>query len=307
MTRVGLVCVAMVLAMLAQSACLPNDNGSGGGGGPGTFSNGFVFVRRDDRNLYLVDRADYTHSPPDFSKIIKLTTNGGNSQPSFSKDASRIAFVHTDGAQTEIDVIAIAAAGTAPTLVMRSDSQRQRLRNPVFSPDGSLIAFAYDGAGGASYLGTVGINGSLFQQVTSGPRSYGGPSFYPNGTDVLAIAGDSSSFYNTLERINLNTFNRTIIAPTLGGASSIANRVLVSPDGSKAAFDGRLSGGGSRIFVVQDLSSATITQMTEYDASAQLTNDTFPTWVPNNSVGFSSDFGNSDGTYVLPASSLRAS
>ncbi|MBI3184513.1 MAG: PD40 domain-containing protein [Myxococcales bacterium] len=287
-----------VLLTAALLGC-PLLDGGGGGGGGGTvnFLRGFVYVRKDDRNLYVADQSDY-------SKVARLTTTGNARHPSLSADGKRVVFVRAAGAETEL--MTVPASGGQPTLVLASTATWRNFKSPVFSPEGSRIAFAYD-EGASSALGIVNADGSGFARLAGGGAlSYGSPSFFADGTSVLAMAGNSASTFTQLERVAIATGQATNVTNNLGSeVVQIANRVVVSPDGTRAAFDGRLSSNAVRIFII-NLSSKQVTRLTDYpsDPTAQ---DGFPTWIGTERVGFSSDTGGSDQVYTLPASASKTS
>ncbi len=282
---------------LAVAGCIPGD--SGGGGGLGSFARGFAFVR--ERNIYVVDDSDVNASHP-----LALTTTGDCQNPSLSTNGRRLVFVRGPSDASELWAVNT-TSGATPSLVLGADPSRANVRTPVFSPDGNTIVFAYD-SGGVSYLARVNADGSgMFAQFTSS-NSYTGPSFL-DGSGVIAAQGPSRSTYNQIVRVPLNGTTPQPIVSSLGPeACSIANRVAVSPDGSKVAFDARTRSSGScsgptRIFVV-NLSGGLPTRLTDYVDPAT---DGFPTWVGNSQVGYSSNFRGADQIYVLPASASMTS
>src|SRR4051812_47441586 len=72
--------------------------GSGGGGDGFVFSGGFVFVKKADRNLYAANDSD-------LQTVSRLTTGGGQRQPSLSKDGKTVVFVRQVGTDTEIATV----------------------------------------------------------------------------------------------------------------------------------------------------------------------------------------------------------
>ena len=93
---------------------------------------------------------------------------------------------------------------------------------------------------------------------------------------------------------------------TLGAAATqISNRLVVSPDGTKAAFDGQISSGRSRIFVI-DLTSKSVQQLTNYPSEPDA-RDGFPSWVGADRVAFQSDYGGGDQVYALSSSAQGTS
>jgi Tol biopolymer transport system component len=265
----------------------------GGGGGTPTFRSGFVYIRRDDRNVYLAD--DSAPTIP-----IQVTTGGGYRMPALSRDASKIVFVGGSGANAEIDTISVnAASGIAPTTVVTSDASHSDFRNPVFSPDGSYIVFAYFSSG-SSLLGRVNANGGAIQPISGrASRSYASPSFFPGGSQLLAASGQSAFSYDSLERVSLG--GGAVVITML--PSQLANRVQVSPDGNQVALD-LLSTGASKLWG-SNLTGSSLHQLVSYPAASS--NETFATWVGISQVGYSSDYGGNDSVYVVAASATNGS
>jgi Tol biopolymer transport system component len=271
--------------------------GGGSGGGAVTFTKGWVYVKKDDRNLYAADTTD-TEAPN------RLITGGGIKHPSLSKDGKTVVFVRDVGSDTEIATISVAGGST--TTVFASTATVKNLRNPVFSPSGAKIAFAYD-AGAQSVLGIVNADGTGFQSLTgTSSLSYSSPSFTPTGKALVAGAGSSGSQLLQIEQIDASTGASMSLTSTLGNeAQVISNRVVLSPDGLKAVFDGRVSSGVTRIFVF-DLAALTISRLTDYPADPTAS-DSYPSWLGNDKVSYSSDTGGNDQVYSLSAGAMSSS
>jgi TolB protein len=265
--------------------------GGGGGGGSIAFTRGFTFVRKDDRNVYVADQSDY-------STVAVLTQSGNVRTPSLSKNGSRIVFVRGTGREAELATVS--AQGGAVSTVLASTAQANNFKTPVFSPDGTRIAFSYDD-GASSSIGLVNADGTEFRKLAGGlGLAYAMPSFTPDGAFVVAAAGGVGLALTQVERINVATGMATNITNTLGNeALGIAGRLVVSPDGTRAAFDGRLSTGVTRIFVL-DLATRAVVKMNEYPADPNA-NDSFPCWVSADLLAFSSDFGGNDSVYQKAA------
>jgi TolB protein len=287
---------ALVLFLLPACDFLTGGGGGGGGGG-GTidFVKGLVHVRKDDRNLYIADERDY-------SKVQQLTGGGGIHTPALSADGKVVAFVARSG--TDSAIATIPARGGDFTQVFKATSTVRNVRSPVFTPDGARIVFAYD-EGASAVIGIVNLDGSGFEKVAGGVISYQSPSFLPDGS-LLVAAGSPGSGFTQVERIDLGNRTASNIASTLGNdAQQITSRIVASPDGKLAAFDGRLGSGSSRIFVM-DLTTKVVTQLTDYPSEPNAV-DSAPTWVGNTSVAFSSTTGGADQVYVLAADGVKTS
>lgn len=287
----------LLLALLFPLAGCDLLGGGGGGGGTGggggqtvNFASGFTYVRKDDRNLYLADATDY-QTP------AQLSAGGGVSMPSFSRDAKQIVYVHKTGVETEL--LSVAVSGGTPSTVLRASAGAKNFRTPVFSPDGGLVVFGYD-EGLVPAVGRVEATGANFAKlIGGGALGYGSPSFSADGTRVLVAAGTPGSF-SQLEWVNVDTAVPTPVTNTLGNeALGIANRVVVSPDGTKAAFDAQVSSGVTRIFVI-DLATRVVTKANEYTADPTA-NDSAPCWVGLSQVAYASDSGGNDNVYLVSA------
>ncbi|MBK7857265.1 MAG: hypothetical protein IPJ65_01320 [Archangiaceae bacterium] len=297
MKRLGL------MVLVACSACdfLPGGGGGtgggSGGGGEQPFSKGFVFVRRDDKNVYLSDQAD-------LMTVTRLTDSGGAKQPSFDKEARRVVFVKSTGTDSEVDIVPT-TGGTPTTVIASTTASVKNLRTPVFSLDGQRVFFAYDD-GASSSIGVVNTDGSMFQRLAAGSAlAYAGISLYPDGSALLATAGNSVTQLTQLERISTLNGQATSVTNALGSeATSIVSRAVVSPDAKKAAFDARLASGSVRIFVI-DLATKVVTQLTDYPGEPGA-NDNSPCW-KGSDVCFSSDTGGGDSVYALPSTGMMTS
>ncbi|XXF78451.1 hypothetical protein P2318_01465 [Myxococcaceae bacterium GXIMD 01537] len=286
---------------LGFSGCEPFDDGGGGGGG-GVFNSGFVFVR-GDRNVYAVDQQGDPNSP------TALTTGGRAQQPSVSRGGRSVVFVRKTATGAEVQTVPTVANSQASTVFSTSDTACNGctgLRSPVFSPNGAFIVFVIErGAGAATSLGRVNTDGSGFQELTPGTTiSFGAPSFYPDGQNVLAPAGSGLTQLTQLARVPVDgSSSPRFFNSTLGNeARVVVNRAVVSPDGSKVAFDGEVSTGGSRIFVAT-LSSAgfeTPVAVTEHPGESGA-RDTFPSWMSSSQLGFLSNAGGADNIYRIGA------
>ena len=293
------VIAVAALVLTLQSCFLVGGGGGGGGTGGGTassFVSGFATVRKDDRNLFLTDERD-VNSP------VQLTSTGGVSMPSFSRDGRQLVFARKAGPDTELLLLPV--TGGTPSTLLRSSPTQLNLRTPTFSPDGTRIAFAYDENATSSSVGIVNVDGSGFRKLIGGSAlAYASPSWFPDGASLLVTAGNAGLTQTQVERIDVATGTSTSITNTLGvEVVSIASRLMVSPDGQRAVFDGRVSSGVTRIFVL-DLPSKTTTR--QRNPASGAVNDSAPSWVNSTTFVFSSDEGGNDQVYRQALGSMNA-
>ncbi len=292
---------ALVLS-LGLSACEPIDDGGGGGGGGNVlFTRGFVFVREADRNVYVVDDQGDANSPQ------RLTVGGGASHPSVSRNGRSVVYVQ----QTSTGGFEVRTAPTDgsanPSTVFASGNTQcpgcTNFRFPTFNPSNNVIVFAYNRGTGSNFgLARVNADGSGFQELTPGTTiAYGAPSFFPGGQEVLAPAGSGLNNLNQLARVPLDGSSPQFITSSLGGgARNVLNRAVVSPDGTKVAFDGEVTVGGvttSRIFVAPVMPAwGTPVAVTDHPGETSA-RDSFPSWMGPTQVGFLSGAGGADNIY----------
>lgn len=271
----------------------------GGGTAGGSFTRGFVYVK-SDRNVYAVDDTwDTSVTLP-----LQLTTQGGAYEPTLSRSGRLVAFVYKAGTTVELRTVPTTGQGTPSTvfsIATTGCSGCSNLRMPTFSPDGNTIVFTvYKGT--TSTLARVNADGSGAQFLNTGGYSYiGAASFFANGQSVLATTGTIRDQFNTLIQVPLSGGAPNVISYSLGNeALYVTNRAVVSPDGTKVAFDGRISSGGSRIFVAPISSTlGSVTMVTDYVGES--VEDRFPSWRGNTELGFLSNSGGADQIYRISA------
>lgn len=293
-TRWLLGLLGLMLLVVSGSGCNLLDGGGGGtGGGSGTvpfdFQKGFTFVRKDDRNVFLVDASDT-------STLAALTSSQDAKTPAFRADGARIVFVRGTSSQSQLATVS--TQGGAISTVLTATVSAKNFRTPVFSPDGTRIAFAYDD-GISSSIGLVNADGTDFVKlVGGGALAYASPSFSNDGQQIYAAAGNAGLSLNQIESVAVSTGAPTNLTNTLGNeAMGISGRMALSPDGTKLVFDATIASGVTRIFVI-DVSTKAVTKINEYTAEPN-TSDTFPCWVNSTTIAYSSNSGGNDAVYQI--------
>ena len=299
----GLIAVltAGLALALFSTGCL-DDDGGGGPGGEINFTRGFVFVRNDNQDIYVADLSDYT-------KVGRLTTNGGNRHPSLSSDGRQVVFVHTDASNVSSLMTVATNGGGAPRTVYAADTVagQKNFKHPVISPDGNTIVFVYEVQTTASLAKVSATDGTGFETLTASTLSYASPSFYPVASapnEVLVVAGSGIGQGTQLERINLITGQLLPVTNNLGtDVASISGRAVLSPDGTRVAFEARLAGmsTATRIFVHTFSTGATV-QISDTGAGSADALHSFPTWLSATQVAFVSNEGGANQVYVQSAS-----
>ena len=297
--RVGLaVSVALTLA-----ACEPFELDEGGGGTAGSaFSRGFVFVRESDRNVYALDDKGNPNSP------LVLTRHGGVYQPAVSRNGLLVAYVYRSGSTFELRTVPTTGQGQPSTLLsstaLTGCTGCSNFSYPTFSPDGRTLVFTLS-QNNRTLLARVNTDASGFRLLTGSSSYVFGPAtFMPDGRSVLAAGGSLAGQHNHLIQVNVDSGADAVLNFNLGNeALGVVSRLAVSPDGTKVAFDGRVSSGASRVFVGQFSGQLqSVVQVTGDSGSS-----TYPSWRSNAELGFLSDDGGSDNVYRISAASVRGS
>jgi hypothetical protein len=121
----------------------------------------------------------------------QVTSGGADSEPDWSPDRRRIAFVRQAprGASSSLYVIRRDGGG-----LQRLTRDEQAVSGPAWSGDGRRIAFAASPLAGGSFdVWTVQLGGGAPKLVASGPAEQVAPSFRPNGSVSFTVLepGDS--------------------------------------------------------------------------------------------------------------------
>jgi WD40-like Beta Propeller Repeat len=101
--------------------------------------------------------------------------------PSFSPDSRRIVFTSNRANSSNWDIYSMNVNGTG---LVRLTSTAGLDTEPVFSPDGSKIAFATERYGGDLELAVMGANGSGVQRLTNNTLHDIEPAWRPDGQEI---------------------------------------------------------------------------------------------------------------------------
>ena len=140
-----------------------------------------------------------------------------------SPDGQRVAFT----AQGVLWVVPI--AGGKATRITGWDMEPT---SPVWSPDGSSIAFQNYDAEGNFHIWTVRPNGADLTRITSGPFDDREPAWTPDGRTLVFASDRSQDRQYKLWQVELGSRKYSALTQ---GAGTESNPV-VSPDGTQLAF-----------------------------------------------------------------------
>jgi len=153
---------------------------------------------------------------------------------SLSADGTRIAFT-----ESNYQISTIGSDGTN----LRQFSLAFQAQTPVWSPDGSRIAFEGTRLDNTDIY-VMDADGSNLRRLTTSPAADQWPSWSPNGTRIVydnlgAERADDSGFSPTSEIYSISTSGGTPTRLTHNGVDD--SQAAYSPDGAKIAFH---RGGG---------------------------------------------------------------
>jgi Tol biopolymer transport system component len=136
----------------------------------------------------------FAHGPRQSQKPHQLTSEPGDSTPSFSADGRMIVF---SGDRNPLPlssgshIYAMNADGTGVRQVTEGGGYDS---NPSFSPNGSQIVFDRVVGSGRPRIFIVDLDGSRLQALTDGSTSDSEPVFTPNGRRIVYVgSGDSDA------------------------------------------------------------------------------------------------------------------
>ncbi len=270
----------------AYTACVTADAGvDGPDAGTGPFPRGLLFNRPADRQLFF-------SAAPGFLSQSSVGVGEGSSDSSLSPDGLRVVSVLDTGSLPKLQFVPNGNIGTTTLMIGSVQSYRQ----PVISPDGARIAFASDNGSGRKIV-QIDVTGAGSKTLAGETgTTFSMPAFTPDRKSIIVALGTSDAQLTQLERVDLASGLRSSLTSSLGSeALAIAHRLVISPDGTKVAFDARVASGSTRIFWM-DLTTKVVKKVNEY-VNEPSTSDSYPSWYDNSSLVFGSNSGGSQSVY----------
>lgn len=202
----------------------------------------FVSNRGGGSDIYVMD--------PNGKNVRRLTNFAssfvGAASPSWSPDGTTIVFEADIVPTGEIFVVPADGSAGPTRLTFDSDSDR----SPVFSPDGSKIAFASTRITGTSFgLYVMSANGQNIRQIMSCAPSCKFPSWSPDGTGIAFLQGIASNPH-------MLRVQSLVDGVPQGGPSVLAENVTESgrprwsPDNSEIAVVAEGEDGQTDVYAV---------------------------------------------------------
>jgi len=214
--------------------------------------------KRESKNIYI---ADY-----DGANTVRVTTTPGqlNINPNWSPDGRSIAYTRFGRILPQI-IVSNLYLGTRETL---TDEKSQAFL-PVFSPDGTKIAFMSDRGGRGMDIYVMNRDGSGVRRLTSTGQPNSTPTWSPTGTQIAFTSGRTGApqiWVMDTEGLNVRRL-------TFGDSS--ADRATWSPAPfNEIAYSGQ-SGPGWDIRIY-DVSTGQTRQITNGEGSNES-----PAFAPN--------------------------
>jgi WD40 repeat protein len=132
--------------------------------------------------LYAAERAN-------LAQLAKITTDSTTAtDPAFSADGSRIAYVSTSAGNAEIYVMN--ADGTSP---VRLTTEPLADGRPTFTPDGQTILFHSARTAGKQQIWSINVDGSGLTQLTRDSVNFA-PTVSPDGQTVAYVSLRNKSY-----------------------------------------------------------------------------------------------------------------
>ena len=173
----------------------------------------------DVPELAFVSNGQIFHVRLDGTEPAQLTHDGVNSEPAWSPDGSRIAFVHSDGSSGGSQIYVMNADGS--NVVQRTNAGGA---SPAWSPDGTRMAFS-SLRDGQYRIYVMRVDEDWWNPAPLGfDRGWNGqPAWSPDGTKIAftnpnpgisTIGPDGRGLKEIIKRTNTLTFDRPFWSPT---------------------------------------------------------------------------------------------
>lgn len=264
-----LLCLSALVAVGPADAAFPGANGK------------IVFFSNRDAGAGEI----YATSPTGGAATRLTFPTGGNSDPAFSPEGSRIAFNRSG------DIYVMGAGGMKPDGTgARQITKRTSVEGePAWSPDGTKIAYvanSIDVDGGTDpEIWVVNADGSGQARLTNNAFSDNQRSWAPNGDKIAFVSErrpapflDTNSNVYVMDADGGNQFNLTPnqTDPAYQGPDENPDW---SPSGDKIAYvhGNTPTGGGLPDIWTMDPNGANKTNVSNNDLSS----DTMPAWSPS--------------------------
>jgi Tol biopolymer transport system component len=211
--------------------------------------------------------------------VTRLTNSNSSSDPAYSPDGSRIAFIAGGTPGGTYQVFVMNADGTDVRQVTTSATAKQ---DPTWAPDGNTIAYSansFDVDGQTDLeIWAVNADGSGVRQITSNtfPDTY--PAWSPDGSTIAFVGTRPGDTNRNIYVMGADGSDQTNITPNTATFSAHDDDPAWSPNGARIAFvhtNEGLGGGPPAIW----------TMGPDGSGKANLTNNpdvsfTTPAWSP---------------------------
>jgi tol-pal system beta propeller repeat protein TolB len=205
----------------------------------------------------------YTTDPGTF-KLVNITNTLSASElfPDWSSDGKKIVYERTPHGSIDSDIYVMNARGNGKKRLMDSSFVDS---GPVWSPDGSKIAF-YRSGGPNIDIYTMNADGSNVQRLTNNSNYNTMPAWSPDGTKIaFQSSPPGNDAVMDIHIINVDGSDEK----NLTNSTAYEGSPDWSPDSSKIAFDGNPIGEGIHVM------NANGTDV------KYLLNADYPAWSPN--------------------------
>src|SRR5215211_2660837 len=259
------ICLLVLVAVQPAEAAFPGTNGK------------IAF----QSNKHVAAGEIYTITPG--GTATRITVSNGSSDPAYSPDGSRIAFISPS--RTNYEITVMNADGTGRRQITSTSVAEQE---PVWSPDGSRIAYAsssFDVDGQTDLeIWAINADGSGRTQLTSNSLADTQPAWSPDGSK---IAFERSGDIYVMDADGSNQTNITPNSPP--GCSSNCYQgadsdPAWSPDGTKIAYvhgygppENPFAAGGLPNIWTMDPDGSNKTNLSNTNSRS----DTEPAWSPD--------------------------
>jgi hypothetical protein len=261
------------------------------------------YVGQDKSNeIYIVN-----DDGSNLTNLTKVTAN--DSYPNWSPDKSKILFTSNRNRSwlNEYDIFTMSPDGSDLTLLSKVGISGPSFQYPVWSNDGSKIAFCKSRTSLGQYyrfsVHTMNPDGSMMNQITpaqdaSSEATEYFPKYFDNSRRIAYIF--YKGFYS-IESIRVETLtgDTTTILSQVAYPSLSGNKYMphfdISPDGKLIAYSVYVD--NTRTIYIVDIASGDIKASTKKTWYAD-----FPCWSPDgNSIAFEAG----DGIYTMPVDCSR--
>ena len=193
-------------------------------------------------------------------------------QATFPGDNGRIAFSSNRAPATSFQIYSVNSTGREADLSPVTTQLAGFDGDPVYSPDGTKIAFERNTGGNSNIWTISSTGGANANQITDNPAQDASPDYSPDGKRIAFTSNRAPATSFQIYSVS-STGREADLNPVTTQLAGTDSAPVYSPDGTKIAFQRTVGNANANIWTINSTGGANANQITDNPAE-----DFDPTW-----------------------------